>query len=93
MLIPTYLLTGYSVTIVIITMTTDLRIEDLTNRDVLRNDPKCDRTVSLYGYVRGAPIRNNCTVHIAGETRTFHGVMVFMASQVVEISQYKIYQL
>ena len=69
---PTCSLIGCPVTIVIITMTThNHRIEDLTNRDVIRQHPKCDRTISLYGYVRGAPIKNNSTVHIAGEDKSF----------------------
>jgi len=43
------------------------RFEDLTNRNDVRLDSKCDRTVSLYGYVRGAPIRTGLSVHIAGQ--------------------------
>ena len=74
-LTPTYSLTGCPVTIVIITMTTqNHRIEDLTSPDVVRHDPKCDCTISLYGYVRGAPIRNNSTIHIAGERQELYMV-------------------
>ena len=81
MLIPTCSLIGCIVTIVIITMTTcNHRMEDLTNRDVIRHHPKCDRTISLYGYVRGAPIKNNSTIHIAGEDMSFIYIMITMAS-------------
>ncbi|XP_076349566.1 ribosome biogenesis protein BMS1 homolog [Tachypleus tridentatus] len=42
------------------------RMEDLTEPDECRKNPKCDRTVCLYGYTRGAPLKNNSAVHIPG---------------------------
>ncbi|EDW41840.1 GM25680 [Drosophila sechellia] len=42
------------------------RIEDVTNTDRVRRDPKCDREVVLYGYVRGVPLKQEHMVHIAG---------------------------
>ncbi|KAI8474956.1 MAG: ribosome biogenesis protein BMS1-like protein [Monoraphidium minutum] len=42
------------------------RMEDVTPRDDVRLDAKCDRDVVLYGYVRGAPMRREQRVHIAG---------------------------
>uniref|UniRef100_A0A3Q4IA13 BMS1 ribosome biogenesis factor n=2 Tax=Neolamprologus brichardi TaxID=32507 RepID=A0A3Q4IA13_NEOBR len=42
------------------------RIEDLTDPERLRTDPKCDRTVSLYGYLRGTHLKNKGQVHIPG---------------------------
>ncbi|XP_023126979.2 ribosome biogenesis protein BMS1 homolog [Amphiprion ocellaris] len=42
------------------------RMEDLTDPDKIRTDPKCDRTVSLYGYLRGTHLKNKGQVHIAG---------------------------
>ncbi|XP_028991031.1 LOW QUALITY PROTEIN: ribosome biogenesis protein BMS1 homolog [Betta splendens] len=42
------------------------RMEDLTDPEKLRTEPKCDRTVSLYGYLRGAYLKNKCQVHIPG---------------------------
>ncbi|XP_044252680.1 ribosome biogenesis protein BMS1 homolog [Tribolium madens] len=42
------------------------RYEDLTNQEVIRQNPKCDRIISLYGYVRGVPIKNHASIHIAG---------------------------
>ncbi|XP_053721325.1 ribosome biogenesis protein BMS1 homolog isoform X2 [Synchiropus splendidus] len=42
------------------------RMEDLTDPEKLRTDPKCDRTVSLYGYLRGTYLKNKCQVHIPG---------------------------
>lgn len=42
------------------------RMEDLTNPELIRQDQKCDRNVSLYGYVRGVPLNKTCSVHVAG---------------------------
>ncbi|OCT71985.1 ribosome biogenesis protein BMS1 homolog [Xenopus laevis] len=42
------------------------RMEDLTNPEDIRQDPKCDRKVSLYGYLRGAYLKNKSQVHIPG---------------------------
>ncbi|KAM4525831.1 ribosome biogenesis protein BMS1 homolog [Fundulus diaphanus] len=42
------------------------RMEDLTDPEKIRIDPKCDRTVSLYGYLRGAHLKNKGQVHIPG---------------------------
>eukprot|EP00057_Strongylocentrotus_purpuratus_P007511 XP_011661985.1 PREDICTED: ribosome biogenesis protein BMS1 homolog [Strongylocentrotus purpuratus] len=42
------------------------RMEDLTNQELIRQNSKCDRTVSLYGYVRGVPLKQNSSVHIPG---------------------------
>ncbi|MEQ2198169.1 Glycoside hydrolase 2 (Mannanase, beta-galactosidase) [Xenoophorus captivus] len=40
------------------------RMEDLTDPEKVRTDPKCDRTVSLYGYLRGAHLKNKGQVHV-----------------------------
>lgn len=42
------------------------RVEDITNTDLIRRNPKCDRDVVLYGYVRGVPLKQEHMVHIAG---------------------------
>ncbi|CAM0136481.1 unnamed protein product [Umbelopsis sp. WA50703] len=42
------------------------RVEDLTDPDVIHQNPKCDRTVTLYGYLRGTNLKNNTRVHIPG---------------------------
>ncbi|XP_033104643.1 ribosome biogenesis protein BMS1 homolog isoform X2 [Anneissia japonica] len=42
------------------------RMEDLTDPEEVRQDPKCDRTVSFYGYVRGTPLKSGSNIHIAG---------------------------
>ncbi|XP_061565271.1 ribosome biogenesis protein BMS1 homolog [Cololabis saira] len=42
------------------------RMEDLTDPEKLRTEPKCDRTVSLYGYLRGTNLKNKGQVHIPG---------------------------
>ncbi|XP_012284640.1 ribosome biogenesis protein BMS1 homolog [Orussus abietinus] len=42
------------------------RIEDLTSPELIRKDVKVDRTISLYGYVRGVPFNKQSSVHIPG---------------------------
>ncbi|XP_028287670.1 LOW QUALITY PROTEIN: ribosome biogenesis protein BMS1 homolog [Parambassis ranga] len=42
------------------------RMEDLTDPEKVRTDTKCDRTVSLYGYLRGTHLKNKTQVHIPG---------------------------
>ncbi|XP_036338167.1 ribosome biogenesis protein BMS1 homolog [Rhagoletis pomonella] len=42
------------------------RVEDVTNTDLIRRNPKCDREIILYGYVRGVPMKQEHSVHIAG---------------------------
>lgn len=42
------------------------RLEDITNSEQIRLNPKCDRDVVLYGYVRGVPLKKENMVHIAG---------------------------
>ena len=42
-------------------------IEDLTPRELIRTSKgKCDRTVTVYGYVRGTNLRLGTKVHIPG---------------------------
>lgn len=42
------------------------RIEDLTPPELIRKNEKVDRTVSLYGYVRGIPLNKETSIHIPG---------------------------
>lgn len=42
------------------------RIEDLTNPTLLEDDPKCDRRVVVYGYVRGTYLKPTQKVHVMG---------------------------
>ncbi|XP_043592079.1 ribosome biogenesis protein BMS1 homolog [Bombus pyrosoma] len=42
------------------------RVEDLTSPELIRQNPKVDRTISLYGYVRGIPLNKEASVHIPG---------------------------
>ena len=44
-----------------------LRMEDITDPGNLVADPKCDRNITLYGYVRGTHLRKNVNVHIPGK--------------------------
>jgi ribosome biogenesis protein BMS1 len=42
------------------------RIEDLTNQELVRQNPKCNRTVCLFGYSRGSNFKKNNEIHIPG---------------------------
>ena len=42
------------------------RIEDLTDPEQVRLEPKCDRTMTFYGYLRGTNMKNGTRVHIPG---------------------------
>ena len=42
------------------------RLEDISNPEDVRVNGKCDRRVSLYGYVRGAHLRNKSRIHLPG---------------------------
>jgi ribosome biogenesis protein BMS1 len=43
------------------------RYEDLTPSETIRSDPKCDRSVCFYGYLRGIPLRpSSQQIHIPG---------------------------
>ncbi|XAR58130.1 hypothetical protein NMG60_11026525 [Bertholletia excelsa] len=42
------------------------RFEDVTPPERMHNDNKCDRNVTLYGYLRGCNLKRGTKVHIAG---------------------------
>ncbi|XP_011298127.1 ribosome biogenesis protein BMS1 homolog [Fopius arisanus] len=42
------------------------RVEDLTSPEAVRQNPKVDRMISLYGYVRGVPLNKESSIHIPG---------------------------
>ncbi|KAJ3215795.1 Glycoside hydrolase 2 (Mannanase, beta-galactosidase) [Clydaea vesicula] len=42
------------------------RVEDITDPADIADNPKCDRTVTLYGYTRGTNLKEGSKVHIAG---------------------------
>lgn len=42
------------------------RLEDITNQELIRQNPKTDRTVCLYGYTRGAHMKQSFLMHIPG---------------------------
>ncbi|XP_028916105.1 ribosome biogenesis protein BMS1 homolog [Ornithorhynchus anatinus] len=42
------------------------RMEDLTNPEDIRLNSKCDRKVSVYGYLRGAHLKNKSQIHMPG---------------------------
>lgn len=61
------------------------RFEDLTPRELLRTNPKTDRTIALFGYLRGVPLRppsssSSVRVHIPGS-----GTDAFEVSRMMEL--------
>ena len=42
------------------------RLEDVTPPERIEADPKCDREVALFGYLRGANLRPGTRMHLAG---------------------------
>ncbi|KYN01439.1 PREDICTED: ribosome biogenesis protein BMS1 homolog [Cyphomyrmex costatus] len=42
------------------------RLEDLTPQELIRKNPKIDRNISLYGYVRGINLNKDTSIHIPG---------------------------
>ncbi len=42
------------------------RMEDLTDPELVRTDKNCDRSITLYGYVRGTNMKSDSTIHIPG---------------------------
>ncbi|XP_026710886.1 ribosome biogenesis protein BMS1 homolog [Athene cunicularia] len=42
------------------------RMEELTNLEDVRINPKCDRKIALYGYLRGAHLKNKSQIHMPG---------------------------
>jgi len=43
------------------------RYEDLTHPSITHANPKADRTVAMYGYVRGTFLKQANKVHVLGE--------------------------
>ena len=41
-------------------------MEDITDPEKIRQFEKCDRNISLYGYVHGTHMKNNIMIHIPG---------------------------
>ncbi|KAG8737832.1 Glycoside hydrolase 2 (Mannanase, beta-galactosidase) [Ceratobasidium sp. 414] len=42
------------------------RLQDMTPRELVRQQPAVDRTVTLYGYLRGTNLRETTKVHVPG---------------------------
>lgn len=42
------------------------RMEDITDAEQVRTDPKSDRTVAVFGYVRGTNLKPDSKVHVPG---------------------------
>ena len=52
------------------------RVEDLTSPEAIRLNSKCDRTISLYGYVRGTHLKSNSAAHIPGSDMPLYIVIL-----------------
>lgn len=50
----------------IVTVLLSVRMEDISDPEKLRINPKMNRTVCFYGWMRGVPLKNKSTVHIPG---------------------------
>lgn len=42
------------------------RHEDITHPNVTDKDPKCNRSITFYGYIRGSHIKAGMKVHLIG---------------------------
>ena len=42
------------------------RVEDVTSPAAIKDDPKCDRDITFYGYVRGTHLKKSMKVHLIG---------------------------
>lgn len=42
------------------------RMEDITSPALVEQDPECERTICLYGFVRGIPLHKSSSIHISG---------------------------
>ena len=41
-------------------------LQDVTPEEAIRQNSKCDRNVTVFGYVRGSNFKDGAHVHIAG---------------------------
>jgi ribosome biogenesis protein BMS1 len=41
-------------------------IQDITPPEKVEDNPKCDREVTVYGYLRGANLKLGAQAHLAG---------------------------
>ena len=58
-------------------------MEDVTDPELMRLNPKIDRSVCLYGYVRGVHFRNKASIHIPG--KRYEHVFFVLVSQLDNI--------
>ena len=48
------------------------RLEDLTSPEAIQKNSKCDRSISVYGYVRGTNLKPDSAIHIPGLCLLYH---------------------
>jgi ribosome biogenesis protein BMS1 len=41
-------------------------LQDITNKELIRQNSKCDRSVVVFGYLRGCNLRPGQRIHVAG---------------------------
>ena len=61
-----------------------VRMEDVTDPELLRQNAKCDRNVCLYGYVRGTHFKNDSHLHIPGKQKVIF-LFFFICIQLVSL--------
>ena len=57
-----------------------VRMEDVTDPELLRQNAKCDRNVCLYGYVRGTHFKNDSHLHIPGKQKVIFLFFSFVSN-------------
>ena len=60
------------------------RLEDVTDPEAVRQNPKCDRNVCLYGYVRGTHFKRNTNIHIPGININNHNTFAYIFGKLVK---------
>lgn len=46
-------------------------MEDITSPALVEQNPNCERTICLYGFIRGVPLHKDSSIHISGNTQCF----------------------
>ena len=61
------------------------RLEDLTDPEELRQNPKVDRNISLYGFVRGTHLKPHSAIHIPGMHTKEYDMVLFCCFFLLDI--------
>lgn len=63
-------------------------MQDITPPESIEDDPKCDREVTVYGYLRGANLKPGAQAHLAGvgDMAVSHPTPCFMDRSYIKVS-------